>query len=276
MEKDGQIILSSNFEKFIDFFEVNDNLINMHGSILGLLLKYAIVPLLEFLAEYKIIHSYKFHRANLVGFDVEDGANYTYTSGLIPFKYFYPFFAQTEKHFINKFNKNLIIKSKYIDKAKDFMSQFPADADTIFIHIRRGDYTFYSFLGERGGGIMPLSYYNDCINWFVKNTSNPYFIFLTNDPYYVKDCFKHVKNKVISDSFEKYSSIESGYVDFGVMTLCSYGVLSASSYSWWGSYMMDNRIKVFAPKNWLGWRAKCEYPIEISPSHAEQCLITED
>jgi hypothetical protein len=59
------------------------------------------------------------------------------------------------------------------------------------------------------------------------------------------------------------------FVDFAIITLCEYGIMSNSSYSWWAAYLMKNRKKVFSPKYWLGWKSEQVYPLGITPSFAD-------
>ena len=65
-------------------------------------------------------------------------------------------------------------------------------------------------------------------------------------------CFNDIENKVIFSN-------EIG-VDFAVMILCKSGIISNSSFSWWGAYLMKERYQVFAPKYWMGYKSHKEYP----------------
>jgi len=61
--------------------------------------------------------------------------------------------------------------------------------------------------------------------------------------------------------------------DLVLMTQCCSAILSASSFSWWGSYMMKERDTVFAPKFWLGFRSKIEYQAQGVPSYSKEVEI---
>ena len=58
--------------------------------------------------------------------------------------------------------------------------------------------------------------------------NDPFFIFLSDDYWYIKDIFSHLTNSYISQG----TALE----DFALMSLCQAGILSASTFSWWGSY----------------------------------------
>ena len=136
----------------------------------------------------------------------------------------------------------------------------PDEKQKIFIHMRRGDYRVHKCFGKQDI-TLPLSYYKTQIDWFNKNLDNSFFVFLSDDIEYVKDNFGGIKNKIIS--------IENMNVDFCIMTLCDGGIMSNSTYSWWGAYFMKNRRNLVAPRYWFGFKSKLEYPIGISPSFAK-------
>ena len=156
--------------------------------------------------------------------------------------------------------QTLRIRKEHLDAASKFLRDLPDGSEPIFVHVRRGDYVNESALGKKGL-TLPLSYYKDQMRWFEKNVPGAYFVFLTDDAEFVELLFTEFLRKVISP--------HSQYVDFAIMTLCRYGIISNSSFAWWGAFFMKERRKVFAPKFWMGWKSASEYPMGISPSFAE-------
>jgi hypothetical protein len=70
--------------------------------------------------------------------------------------------------------------------------------------------------------------------------------------------------------------IENDYAtDFAIITLCDAAILSPSSFSWWGSYMMKKRDIFFAPKHWLGWKSKIDVPNKPLAHYMEPIDINE-
>ena len=135
-------------------------------------------------------------------------------------------------------------------KAESFLSTIPFDMKKIAIHIRRGDYgTVYSVYGK--SAMLPLDYYKEQIKWFEENINNPFFIFLSDDTTFVENEFKEMKNKIISTK-------NSYGVDLAIITRCSNAILSPSTFSWWGAYLMDNKEVIFTPKYWTGFNSKIE------------------
>ena len=151
----------------------------------------------------------------------------------------------------------MCIKEKPVSEAKKIISEIPDNYTKVFIHVRRGDYLDYIHMGNKGVD-LPRSYYTNAINIVKKNITNPFFIILSDDTNYVKCCFKEINPKIIPES-----SME---VDFAIMTMCTAGILSNSSFSWWGAYLMTEKKLVISPKYWFGWKQKRESHLGIQPS----------
>ena len=254
-----QTIVSYNFEDILTLFDSIENVINVQNKYLKLLIRKAILPFLDYSARVKLISSYKIDTCNENGFIVPD-VTFSMSNGLLPITYIYPCFAQSESFFKKSDVKHLIFKKPIVEKADEFLALIPNNYNKVFVHIRRCDYLHFSVLGKVGA-TLPLTYYKNGIKWFEYNLENPFFIFLTDDPEFVEHCFENMPNKLISKN--------SQFVDFSIMTLCEYGIMSNSSFSWWAAYMMKSRKKVFSPKYWLGWKSEIEWPKGIKPSFSE-------
>jgi hypothetical protein len=64
-------------------------------------------------------------------------------------------------------------------------------------------------------------------------------------------------------------------VELAIMTMCNAGIISNSSYSWWGAYLMSTRKKIIAPKYWYGWKQKVESHIGIQPTFSDVIEVSE-
>ncbi|WP_192954671.1 alpha-1,2-fucosyltransferase [Gallaecimonas mangrovi] len=136
-----------------------------------------------------------------------------------------------------------------------------------FIHIRRGDYKDFYIYGK--STLLPISYYLDAINKIIDSDKNAKFIFFSDDKKFVEDNFYFLRNKYISP-FKTFQE------DFRFMTLCDGGVMSASSFSWWGSYFIKNKKIIYAPEFWLGFRSNIDFPADPIPPYAELVKVKED
>jgi hypothetical protein len=91
-----------------------------------------------------------------------------------------------------------------------------------------------------------------------KKVNKPIFIVMGDDHHYIHDFFKESNSLFISDN-----SVE---IDLSIMSMCTHGILSASTLAWWGAFFAKTRKKnVFhsyfiAPKFWIGHRFKKWYP----------------
>jgi hypothetical protein len=99
----------------------------------------------------------------------------------------------------------------------------------------------------------------------LQNRDNCYFIFLSDEVEFIEQEFKYLENKIISNN--------NFAVDFAIMTLCNSAILSPSSFSWWGSYLMQDRDTIFAPKYWLGFNSGVEYHKNSIPKYIEKICI---
>lgn len=168
-------------------------------------------------------------------------------------------FFQSERLFDQK-KIGINIKERYVKEAREFLDQISDDKEKIFIHVRRGDYLRENYLGSQGID-LPKSYFMNAIMKMVQTVKDPIFVFVTDDPGYVECCFEEIPNKVISR--------KSMATDLAIMSLCEYGIVSNSSFSWWGAYLMASRRKAIFPKYWYGWKRKVESNVSIQPWWAE-------
>ena len=246
--KKDETLIIYNFDSMIDVFDVSrrKTLIIKRRRYLG----FIFMPFLILLSRIRLI--------SLIQQDVDNFGGYKYSSdtytkkgGILPFTFVETSFFQSEKFFDGNAINDIKIKSKHLNKANNLLADIPSNKHKIFVHIRRIDYINESCFGIKGL-TLPLSYYKKCIRWFEDNIENSFFVFLSDDTEFVEYCFNDIENKVIFSN-------EIG-VDFAVMILCKSGIISNSSFSWWGAYLMKERYQVFAPKYWMGYKSHKEYP----------------
>lgn len=177
--------------------------------------------------------------------------------GMLPLTLVKTGFFQTEKLFReSKIDFNL--KKQYLIKAKNILQTLPKQ-EKIFIHIRRGDYLSENYQGELGID-LPRQYFIDGIKEIEKTVKNPFYIFLTDDPSYVQNSFADIQHKFVSE--------EDLATDLAIMSLCHYGIVSNSSFSWWGAYLAAEKKIMIFPRYWYGWKKEIESHPSIQPSWA--------
>jgi hypothetical protein len=187
--------------------------------------------------------------------------------GLLSFiRYVNSDFFQSESFFDPAVIADMHIKKQYLAEAQRIVSDIPENFEKVFVHVRRGDYVNEPFEGERGID-LPISYFEDAIRIIKEDIKNPFFIFLSDDPSCVKGWFRELEHKKILKN--------SLGADLAIMTLCDAGIISNSSFSWWGAYLMNPKKKLIAPRYWWGWKKKVESHIGIQPTFSEVIDVTE-
>ena len=260
-------IIVSGFEDLKEVFKIDDivNLNKKNRWIRYFLFK-ACKPLLYFLADKAIISSVSINHEKVLKKYRRESATFSKSKGYVDFITFIKLgFFQSERFFDKEIVKNLKIKDKYLKEADNFLNSIPDNSSKIFIHIRRGDYKNFTVYGK--STLLPMHYYKEQIKWFLENRKDCFFIFLSDEPEFTKKEFDYVKNKIISTD-------NSVGTDLAIMTKCNSAILSPSSFGWWGSYLMENRDIVFAPKHWLGFSRKLSFPIkEAVPSYVKEVEV---
>jgi len=266
IQKDSEKIIVSGFEDLKEVFEINDIVnLNKKNIWIRVFLFRIAKPIFTFLSARKIVSLILINREMVLEKYTRESDSYTQIKGFFNFFTFVKLgFFQSEKFFNKNIVKDLKIKETYINQASYFLEIVPENSYKVFIHIRRGDYENYTVYGK--SALLPLSYYKEQIEWFLKNSTNSFFIFLSDDLEFIKKEFKYIKNKIISTD-------NHFGTDLAIMTLCNSAILSPSSFGWWGSYLMRERDIVLSPKYWLGFNSKIEYHKNGSPSYSKEIKI---
>lgn len=252
IQRDNENIIVSGFEELREVFKIN-NIINLNkkNKFLRIFIYRIMKPILIFLADKKIISSINVNHEKILSKYRRETTTYSKQKGLFDGFIFVKLgFFQSEDFFNNKIVEDLNIQDKYLSQADELLNRISVNTNKVFVHIRRGDYKNYKVYGK--STLLPINYFHEQIKWFQINRENPFFIFLSDETEFIEEEFKYVKNKIIS------LNNHSG-TDLAIMTKCNSAILSPSSFSWWGSYLMKERDIVFAPKYWLGFRSKVEY-----------------
>lgn len=171
-------------------------------------------------------------------------------------------FFQSERFFDNKVVSNLIIKLPYLEKAESILREVPKHVTKIFIHLR--DFSSENFKVFGKDPTLSMEYYVKGIDLIRNCVKDPYFIIISEKDNPMIKHFENVEEKTILAG-NHYG------VDFALMSLCDGAIISNSSFAWWGAYFLKRNKPdaiVIAPKYWLGWRDKIEYPKGTTPSFA--------
>lgn len=152
-------------------------------------------------------------------------------------------YFQSEKYFSHNKETILDIFSPEKDKIvyyKSIIDSFSGGLKTVSLHVRRGDYIYFSNIHP----VIDEQY----IKSSLCNFNNHTIIVFSDD---MSWCFQNIKNNENNIVFisEKFLDYEEMYL----MSSCDHNIISNSTFSWWGSYLNRNaNKKIVAPKKWFG------------------------
>ncbi len=117
-------------------------------------------------------------------------------------------------------------------------------SNSVFIHLRRGDYIDL-------GMVLELEYYKKAVEYIKKNIKNPkFYVFgIDSDEYIAKEfkinnSFKFVGNHNLKNAED--------WKDLKLMQECKHAIIANSTFSWWAAYLSDYSGKiVVAPTPWI-------------------------
>ncbi len=231
-----------------------------HRIILNRILRNII---LKIASKLRIISTCSIKKEILFELYEKETTEYFITKGLFKNIIYLPtFYAQSDAFFNKEDAERLIIKPKYRDQASE-ISSLDQDKLKVFVHLRLGDYHNFTIMGKPT--ILPISYFEQCCKELeIKYKDQIVFYILSNEKNLEKFEFINQLSyyKVLSNDF---------FVDFALMTQCNGAVISASSFSWWGSYFMKNKIEIYAPKHWLGFASNLDF--QTQPTRNDMTLV---
>ena len=267
--KKKELLITTNFAKILKVTKINKaiNILNLKNKYLIFFSRRVLIFFFQFLSYIRAIHSINVKKKRIFG-TVREESFTIFKKGIFPITFVYPCFFQSEFFFKKISNKDFFFKKKHISQALNLLNKIPKNFNPVFVHVHQGkafsndkqSYKAIKFLGKAGIA-LPIQYYVSQILWFKKNIDNPFFIFLTDSYEFVKKEFSSVKYKIISNNEDA--------VDLQIMIHCKYGIMSNSSFSWWGGYLMKKRKIVFGAKYWLGWKKKVVFQTGGEPLFAK-------
>jgi glycosyl transferase family 25 len=144
-------------------------------------------------------------------------------------------------NFVGYFQNYNYITDDFISKltfSNTILLKYPNIEDTVFIHIRGGDYLKQNIKDVHY--IELSNYYETSINKFPRGTK---FSIFTNDLTYLNTLrfINSIDYEIINED-----EIDSLYL----MSKCKGGICANSSFSWWGAYLNKAR-KIIIPSKWF-------------------------
>lgn len=115
---------------------------------------------------------------------------------------------------------------------------------SVFVHIRRGDYTQGATRDYHG--LLPPEYYAAAEARIRASYPDAEFFIFSDDPQWCRERLPHTFT-VVSHNGDR------PHEDIWLMSLCKHGIIANSSFSWWGAWLGDDRPEriVVAPQQWF-------------------------
>ena len=145
----------------------------------------------------------------------------------------------------------------WLDSGKGWLARLGLDeGEYAFVHLRFGDYLDFSAHGLSPA--LPPSWYTSGIDALTKRVGQIPVVVLSDD-------IERAKAYLAHRSGLYFVAVDEA-TTFGLMVMARHGILSASTFSWWGSRLAtaaSNQGQIFlAPNYWMGFRAKRWFPHE--------------
>lgn len=153
-------------------------------------------------------------------------------------------YYQTDKYFSHiedELREDFRFSDALVSQCRTFYEGSLGGQEAVAIHIRRGDYVH-----NPNHPLQPNEYYLKALSEFPSDL--PVIVF--------SDDHEWCKNNPIFEDDRFYIS-ENNATDFDLclMSMCSFHIISNSSYGWWGSWLAQSK-KTVAPSNWFGGELK--------------------
>ena len=118
--------------------------------------------------------------------------------------------------------------------------------NSVSVHVRRGDFLDSNNYGKLGV-VCTLNYFLSAIEKMKSLVDQPHFFFFTNDGSWVKTHFSGHGYTLID-----LNTKGDSWKDMFLISNCSHHINSNGSFSWWSSWLNENREPiVIVPKNFL-------------------------
>lgn len=141
----------------------------------------------------------------------------------------------------DKIRETFVFPAFSTKKNEDF-AQFLDTCNSVFIHARRGD------MLSANGWCYKYGYFRRAVKYIKKHVENPVFVFFTNTGS-IEWCKKNEKTFALDFKKDKVYFVdwnvgEDSYRDMQLMSYCKHGIITNSTFGWWGAYFIKNPNKI--------------------------------
>lgn len=215
--------------------------VNLENRLLVNLIDHLIFPMIYHgLVKTRIIGSYIEGPDQII----------THRHGILPFTLVMGYFQDARRY--NVLSQPLRLQPKFYARPRVLLHR--AEHRTpLFLHIRRTDYQDYLIGGKPA--VLPYGYYRRALKSLPRDLESYHVFVVGDDPEWNRTNFSWLPHKTFSDLLP--------LEDLALMSLCEGGIISNSSFAWWGARWCSHRQPIIAPKYWIGWPIQKWYPAGI-------------
>lgn len=133
-----------------------------------------------------------------------------------------------------------------------YKNQILQTQDSVFVHIRRGDYLLSTNVGYAKLG---QTYYANAITFIRSKIKNPHFFIFSNDIQWCKENFIQVIGNHLESScvtFVDCNNEGNAIQEIELMRSCQHGIITNSTFSWWAGYLIESTSKICILPDYYG------------------------
>jgi hypothetical protein len=121
-------------------------------------------------------------------------------------------------------------------------------ADSVSLHVRRGDYVAFKNVKAIMGETTSSGYYDKAIAAIAGRIKNPTFFVFSDDIAWCKENIK-IDFPVFYLDSESAGAKDENHLE--LMSRCKHNIIANSTFSWWGAWLNRNPEKIIiAPEQW--------------------------
>jgi glycosyl transferase family 11 len=179
-----------------------------------------------------------------------DGGNFNLDVYTAPKDTTFIGYWQTEKFIDTDLIRDLTLRQMPSEASLRVSDEIRAVDNSVFIHVRRGDYVKEKHTSEFHGN-LGIDYYGSAIG-LIRESMSPNFFIFSDDPNWCRTAFPEFR-VVDHNRLGNGHAPGDEHEDLWLMSLCRHAIIANSAFSWWGAWMGDQRRgrMVIAPKQWF-------------------------
>lgn len=129
-------------------------------------------------------------------------------------------------------------------------------SDSVFLHIRRGDYVSTKECVEYYVNLCESKYYDGAIKFVKSKLAKPHIFIFSNDIAWCERNFLVILSdeakKGVEFEFVANNGEDNAAHEMELMRVCQNAIIANSTFSWWAGYLIDNPHKIVVMPNSYG------------------------